>query len=205
MLIELMRRAVVIPVLTVEAVEQAVPLARALVRGGLGVLEVTLRTEPALEAIRRMAGEVEGAVIGAGTVLSRADLDRAAGAGARFAVSPGLTPALLAPHALPLLPGVATPSELMTGLEAGLTAFKFFPAMPMGGAAVLKAWGGPFPQARFCPTGGVDAANAASLLALPNVLCVGGAWVAPRALVEAGRWDEITRLAEQAAALARCD
>lgn len=203
MLIELMRRAVVIPVLTVESVDHAVPLARALVRGGLTVLEVTLRTEPALEAIRRMATEVEGAVIGAGTVLNPADLDRAAAAGARFAVSPGLTRALLEPHALPLLPGVATPSELMAGLEAGQTAFKFFPAMPMGGAAVLKAWGGPFPQARFCPTGGVDAANAASLLALPNVLCVGGAWVAPPALVNAGRWDEIAALASAAAALAR--
>lgn len=200
-MIDLLRRAVVIPVLTIDCIDHAVPLARALARGGLTVLEITLRTEAALDAIARIAGEVEAATVGAGTVLSRADRDRAAKAGAQFAISPGLTQDLLAPHDLPLVPGVATASEIMTGLEAGLTVFKFFPAMPMGGVNLLKAWAGPFPQVRFCPTGGVDADNAAALLAQPNVLCVGGAWVAPRALVEAGRWEEITGLAERAAAL----
>lgn len=202
-MIGLMRRAVVIPVLTIERAADAPPLAKALVAGGLTVLEVTLRTPAALDAIRLIAAEAPGAVVGAGTVLTQSDRDRAAEAGAAFAVSPGLTAGLLSPHALPLLPGVATASELMSGLEAGLTAFKFFPAVPMGGAAVLKAWAGPFPDAVFCPTGGVDADNAATLLALPNVACVGGAWVAPRALIESGQWSEITRLASQAAALGR--
>src|SRR3990167_8906629 len=192
-MIELLRRAVVIPVLTIESVDNAVPLARALARGGLTVLEITLRTEAALDAVARIKGEVEAATGGAGTVLSGADRDRAARAGAQFALNPGPTRELLAPHDLPLVPGVATASEIMTGLEAGLTVFKVFPAMPMGGVALLRAWAGPFPQVRFCPTGGVDADNAASLLAEPNVLCVGGAWVAPRSLVEAGQWDAITR------------
>ncbi|MDP1631668.1 MAG: bifunctional 4-hydroxy-2-oxoglutarate aldolase/2-dehydro-3-deoxy-phosphogluconate aldolase [Caulobacter sp.] len=201
-MIDLLRRAVVVPVLTIDSAEQAVPLARALALGGLTVLEVTLRTDAALEAMTRIVGEVEGVVVAAGTVLSRRDLDRAAKAGAAFAVSPGLTRDLVEPHPLPLTPGVATASEIMTGLEAGLTAFKFFPAIPAGGAAVLQAWSSPFPQARFCPTGGVHAGNAASLLALPNVLCVGGAWVAPKGLIDACAWDEITRLATAAAALA---
>ncbi|MFZ5667894.1 MAG: bifunctional 4-hydroxy-2-oxoglutarate aldolase/2-dehydro-3-deoxy-phosphogluconate aldolase [Pseudomonadota bacterium] len=200
-MIGLLRRAVVIPVLTIERATDAVPLAKALVAGGLDVLEVTLRTPAALEAIRLIAGEAPGAIVGAGTVLVRADLDRAAEAGAAFAVSPGLTPAMLAPHDLPLLPGVATASELMSGLDAGLTAFKLFPAVPMGGVTILKAWAGPFPQAVFCPTGGVDAENAAELLALANVACVGGAWVAPRVLIDAGRWSDITGLARRAAAL----
>lgn len=202
-MIELMRGAVVIPVLTLHRASDAVPLARALVAGGLTVLEVTLRTPAALEAIRLIAANVADATVGAGTVLTTDDRDRAAEAGAAFAVSPGLTPNLLAPHDLPLLPGVATASELMLGLEAGVTAFKFFPAMPMGGATLLKAWAGPFPQVSFCPTGGIDADNAADLLALPNVACVGGAWVAPASLVDAGRWDAITALAEQAVALGR--
>ncbi len=202
-MIRLMRGAVVIPVLTIHRASDAIPLARALAAGGLTVLEVTLRTPAALEAIRLIAANVADATVGAGTVLTTADRDRAADAGAAFAVSPGLTPNLLAPHDLPLLPGVATASELMLGLEAGLTAFKFFPAMPMGGATLLKAWAGPFPQASFCPTGGVDAGNAAELLALPNVACVGGAWVAPASLVDAGRWEAISELARQAAALRR--
>lgn len=200
-MIQLMRDAVVIPVLTINRVSDAIPLARALAAGGLTVLEVTLRTPAALEAIRLIAANVADATVGAGTVLTIADRDRAAAAGAAFAVSPGLTPSLLEPHPLPLLPGVATASELMLGLDAGLTAFKFFPAMPMGGATLLKAWAGPFPQARFCPTGGVDADNAAELLALSNVACVGGAWVAPASLIDAGRWDAITELARQAVAL----
>lgn len=204
-MIDRLSRAVVVPVLTIESADHAVPLARALVRGGLTVLEVTLRTPVALEAISRIAAEVEHAVVGAGTILGPADLDRAAGAGAVFAVSPGLTPALLAPHDLPLLPGVATPTELMVGLEAGLAAFKFFPAVPMGGVPVMKALAGPFPQARFCPTGGVDQRNAAEFLALPNVLCVGGGWVAPKALIDAGRWDDITALAAAAVRLGATD
>lgn len=202
-MIRLMRGAVVIPVLTIHRASDAVPLARALAAGGLTVLEVTLRTPAALEAIRLIAANVADATVGAGTVLTTADRDRAADAGAAFAVSPGLTPNLLTPHDLPLLPGVATASEVMLGLEAGVTAFKFFPAMPMGGATLLKAWAGPFPQATFCPTGGIDADNAADLLALSNVACVGGAWVAPASLVDAGRWDAITALAEQAVALRR--
>lgn len=202
-MIQLMRGAVVIPVLTLHRTSDAIPLARALVAGGLTVLEVTLRTPAALEAIRLIAANVAGATVGAGTVLTPSDRDRAAAAGAAFAVSPGLASGLLEPHDLPLLPGVATASEIMRGLETGLTAFKVFPAMPMGGATLLKAWAGPFPQATFCPTGGVDASNAAGLLALSNVACVGGAWVAPAALVDAGRWDAISELAGQAFTLRR--
>lgn len=200
-MIDLMKRAVVIPVLTIERVEDAVPLARALVEGGLEVLEVTLRTPVALEAIRAIATEVPQAVVGSGTALTPADVEASASAGAVFAVSPGLTPALLAADSLPLLPGVATASELMLGLEAGLQAFKFFPAVQAGGAAMLKAWAGPFASARFCPTGGIDLSNAASFLDLPNVLCVGGGWVAPRSMIERGDWTGITALALQARGL----
>jgi 2-dehydro-3-deoxyphosphogluconate aldolase/(4S)-4-hydroxy-2-oxoglutarate aldolase len=199
-MLPILQAAPVIPVIVVERAEDVVPLGRVLVDAGLPVLEITLRTPAALAAIRLAAGEVEGAVVGAGTVLSRRDLDAVAEAGARFAVSPGLTPALLGPHDTPLLPGVSSPSELMVGLDAGLTEFKFFPAVASGGLAMLKALAGPFPQARFCPTGGVDASNAAEFLALPNVVCVGGAWPAPQALVRAGRWDEIRALASAAAA-----
>jgi 2-dehydro-3-deoxyphosphogluconate aldolase/(4S)-4-hydroxy-2-oxoglutarate aldolase len=200
---DLMARAPVIPVLVIEDPDHAVPLGRALVAGGLPVLEVTLRTPAALEALSRMAKEVEGGVVGAGTVLSRAMREQAIAAGARFAVSPGLIPGEAPGGPAPLLPGVATASELMAGLAAGFTRFKLFPANVVGGRDALKAFAGPFPQARFCPTGGVDAGNAADYLALPNVACVGGSWVAPADAVRAGDWDRITALAREAAALPR--
>lgn len=200
-MIELMHRAIVIPVLTIERVEDAAPLARALTAGGLSVLEVTLRTTVALEAIAAIAADVPEAVVGSGTCLTPADIERSANAGAQFAVSPGLTPDLLAVDAIPLLPGVATASELMAGLQAGLSAFKFFPAVPAGGLAMLKAWAGPFADVKFCPTGGIDAASAPDFLALSNVACVGGGWVAPKALIDARDWACITDLARAAAAL----
>jgi len=200
----LMRRRPVIPILTVEAAEHAVPLARALAAGGLDVMEVTLRTPAALEAIAAIASEVPEVVVGAGTILNRGDLARALDAGARFIVTPGLTDDLIAALVdanLPLLPGVATASELMRGLAAGLTHFKFFPAEAAGGAPVLAAFLGPFATARFCPTGGLNAGNAAGYLSLANVLCVGGAWVAPPAAIRAGDWGAITALAREGAAL----
>lgn len=199
----IMMLAPVIPVLTIARVEDAPPLAEALVAGGLPALEVTLRTPAALEAMRAMA-DVAGAVVGAGTVLNARDLDAAVGAGARFIVSPGLTDAL--PGAansagVPLLPGVATSGDLMRGLDHGLTHFKFFPAEQAGGVAMLKAFSGPFGAVKFCPTGGVTPENARDYLALPNILCVGGSWIAPPDLIAAGAWAEITARAKAAAAL----
>jgi 2-dehydro-3-deoxyphosphogluconate aldolase/(4S)-4-hydroxy-2-oxoglutarate aldolase len=192
----------VVPVLTIRRAEDAVPLARALVAGGLRVLEVTLRTSAALDAMSRIAGEVPEAVVAAGTVLSRHDLGRSARAGARFAFSPGLADFMLEESPIPILPGVATPSELMKAMAKGLDTFKLFPAVPAGGVGALKALHGPFPDVAFCPTGGIDLANARQFLALPNVLCVGGSWVAPAKLIEAGDWAAITALATEAAALA---
>ncbi len=200
---QFMRMAPVIPVITVARIEDAVPLARALVAGGLPVLEVTLRTPVALDVIRAMS-DVEGAVVGAGTVLNGKDVDAAFTAGARFFVSPGLSESVIDQAGVvgaPLLPGVATATELMTGLDAGLDHFKFFPAEQAGGVAMLKAFAGPFAACRFCPTGGVTADSAATYLALPNVLCVGGTWIAPADLVNAGGWDEIRSRAQKAAAL----
>ncbi|MFN3229670.1 MAG: bifunctional 4-hydroxy-2-oxoglutarate aldolase/2-dehydro-3-deoxy-phosphogluconate aldolase [Asticcacaulis sp.] len=200
----LMTSATVIPVIVIDRIEHAVPLGRALVAGGLTVLEVTLRTPVALEAIRLMAREVEGAVVGAGTVLNAGDAERAREAGSEFLVSPGLTPQLAqACQALDvaLLPGVSTAGEIMGGLELGLNRFKFFPAETVGGAPALKALAGPFGGVKFCPTGGISLASAPSYLALPNVLCVGGAWVAPKDKMEAGDWAGITELARQAKAL----
>ncbi|HEX4198303.1 MAG TPA: bifunctional 4-hydroxy-2-oxoglutarate aldolase/2-dehydro-3-deoxy-phosphogluconate aldolase [Caulobacteraceae bacterium] len=199
----LMATGPVIPVLTIERLEDAVPLARALAEGGLRPLEVTLRTACALEAIARIAGEVPDAIVGAGTVLNADDFDRAVQAGARFIVSPGLTDPLVAAarsSQAAFLPGVVTAGEVMRGLDAGLTRFKFFPAESSGGAAALKALNGPFAACRFCPTGGVTAASAPAYLALPNVACVGGAWVAPADAVKAGDWARITALARAAAA-----
>jgi len=198
-------RAPVIPVLVVEEVAVARPLAEALVRGGLTALEVTLRTPAALEAIAEMA-LVAGAAVGAGTLLSPADVRAAKAAGAVFGVSPGATPALLEAaeaEGIPLLPGAATASEAMALMERGYRLLKFFPAEPAGGAAALAALGGPLPQLGFCPTGGIGPGNAAAYLRLPNVRCVGGSWVAPRAMVAAGDWDGIARLAAEAAALPR--
>ena len=186
---ELMGLSPMIPVLTIAKLAEAVPLARALVAGGLRVLEVTLRTPIALEAIELIAREVPDAVVGAGTVLNDADWNCAVEAGARFIVSPGLTEPLAraaAASPLPFLPGVATASELMRGLDAGLTHFKFFPAATSGGAPALKALHGPFGHCRFCPTGGITEKSAPTYLALPNVLCIGGGWVAPNDALEAG-------------------
>ena len=193
--------APVIPVLVIEDVAHAVPLGRALVAGGLPVLEVTFRTEAAAACIQAMIAEVEGAVVGAGTVLDGAMRQAAADLGCRFAVSPGLIPGEGPLGPVPLLPGVATATELMAGLAAGFEFFKLFPANVAGGPNALKAFQSPFAKARFCPTGGVSAANANDYLSLPNVVCVGGSWVAPAEAVKAGDWDRITRLAREAAAL----
>ncbi|SDL10517.1 bifunctional 4-hydroxy-2-oxoglutarate aldolase/2-dehydro-3-deoxy-phosphogluconate aldolase [Paracoccus chinensis] len=200
---EICAMAPVIPVIVIEDAAWAEPLARSLVAGGLPVLEVTLRTPAALEAIAAMA-RVEGAVVGAGTVITTQDAHRARAAGARFAVSPGLTDTLVGACeecALPLLPGVATASEAMQAVEAGFDTLKFFPAGPAGGPAYLKALAGPLPGIRFCPTGGVSAANAPDYLALSNVLCVGGSWISPADMMRAGDWAGIEALARQAAAL----
>jgi 2-dehydro-3-deoxyphosphogluconate aldolase/(4S)-4-hydroxy-2-oxoglutarate aldolase len=200
----LMRVSPVIPVLTIERIEDAVPLAKALVAGGLLALEVTLRTAAALGAIEAIAAEVPDAIVGAGTVLNPADYERAAEAGSKFIVSPGLTDRLVAAaraRPLPFLPGVASASDLMRGLDAGLSRFKFFPAETSGGAPALKALYGPFGEVRFCPTGGIIEKSAPSYLSLPNVLCVGGAWVAPMDAIQAGDWARITALAAGASAL----
>ncbi|KAF0176429.1 MAG: 2-dehydro-3-deoxyphosphogluconate aldolase / 4-hydroxy-2-oxoglutarate aldolase [Alphaproteobacteria bacterium] len=199
----IMQLAPVIPVLTVEHVADAQPLAEALVAGGLRALEITLRTPAALDVIRAMK-DVEGAVVGAGTILAPKHLDAAFQAGARFIVSPGLTERIAEEAGVagvPLLPGVATATEVMRGLDLGLTHFKFFPAEQAGGASMLKAFAGPFAAARFCPTGGVSPGNAETYLALPNVLCVGGSWIATPELIAAGAWTEITARARAAAAL----
>ncbi len=197
-------KAPVLPVIVIDRVEDAVPLARALVAGGLPVLEVTLRTAAALEGMRRIAAEVEGAVLGAGTVLAPADLEASAAAGCTFAISPGATPALYhAADASPIawLPAVATASEVMQGLAHGHHRFKFFPAVSSGGIPALKGFAGPFPQVHFCPTGGIDATSAPDFLALPNVGTVGGSWMLPKDAIVAGDWARIERLAREAVAL----
>ena len=191
----------VIPVLKIERAVDAVPLAGALARGGLRVIEITLRTAGALEAIRRVSGEVEEAIVGAGTILTAAQFDEAAKAGSRFIVSPGITREVLSAgqnSEVPLLPGAITPSEIMTAAEAGLDFLKFFPAEQAGGAQFLKSLASPFAGIRFCPTGGIGVKNAKDYLNLPNVVCVGGSWVAPDDLVKAGEWDEIEKLAREA-------
>lgn len=200
---EICALAPVIPVITIENVEDAWSLAWALVEGGLPVLEVTLRTDAALAAIAAMS-EVEGAVAGAGTVLNAAQAAAAKKAGALFAVSPGATDDVLSAcegEELPLLAGAATASEAMALAEKGYTTQKFFPAEANGGAPVLKAWSAPLPHISFCPTGGVSLANAPDYLALPNVVCVGGSWVVPNDLIKAGDWEQIKRLARQASML----
>ena len=194
----------VMPVIVLEDVAHAVPLARALVAGGIRVLEVTLRTPVALDCMRAIVDEVPDALLGAGTVANPADLDAAAKAGATFAISPGASPALLdaarsAP--IPFLPGVMTPSDVITAMDTGLDTFKLFPAAQAGGIGMLKALAGPFPQLRFCPTGGIDVKTAPDFLALPNVACVGGSWLCPADRVRAGDWDAITKLAREAVAL----
>ncbi|MEG3157793.1 bifunctional 4-hydroxy-2-oxoglutarate aldolase/2-dehydro-3-deoxy-phosphogluconate aldolase [Lysobacter zhanggongensis] len=199
----ILTRAPVLPVLAIERLDDAVPLARALVDGGLPVLEVTLRTPAALAAITRIAAEVDGAVVGAGTVLSPVDLDAVAAAGAAFAISPGATEALYTAaegQPMPWIPAISTASELMRGLDHGHRRFKFFPAEAAGGVAALNAFAGPFPQARFCPTGGIDATSALRYRTLPNVMTVGGSWMVPREAIEARDWQRITALARASCA-----
>ena len=200
---EILRQAPVVPVLAVADIDVAVALAETLVAAGLPVLEITLRTPVALEVIRRMR-DVPGAIVGAGTVLTSEDLAAVQAAGAAFAISPGGTDALYAAARnidIPLLPGIATASELMRGLEHGYNRFKFFPAESSGGIAALKAFAGPFARVKFCPTGGIDAAKAPSYLALPNVITVGGSWMVPNDALAAKDWMRIGALAKAAAAL----
>jgi 2-dehydro-3-deoxyphosphogluconate aldolase / (4S)-4-hydroxy-2-oxoglutarate aldolase len=198
--------APVIPVLTIERLADAVPLARALVRGGLPVLEITFRTSAAIEALAAVAREVPEAVVGAGTVLDEAQLRQAIAAGARFGVSPGCTPGLtkaVKAAGLPFLPGVQTVSEALALREQGFRVLKFFPADAAGGTAWLKAVAAPLAGLQFCPTGGIGIETAPTYVALPNVICIGGSWVAPRDAVTAGNWSRIEHLANQAAALKR--
>ncbi|MDH4482110.1 MAG: bifunctional 4-hydroxy-2-oxoglutarate aldolase/2-dehydro-3-deoxy-phosphogluconate aldolase [Rhodoferax sp.] len=202
--LQVMQDAPVIPVIVLNDVAHAVPLARALVAGGVRMLEVTLRTPQALACIEAIARALPEAVVGAGTVRCKADAQAAAEAGARFAVSPGYTSAVgqaCRDAGLALLPGVATGSEIMMAQEDGFTELKFFPAMQAGGPAMLKAWSGPFFDVRFCPTGGVSLQNAADLLALPNVVCVGGSWLVPADAMAQGDWSRITQLAADTQAL----
>ena len=204
--LQVMQDAPVIPVIVLNDIHQAVLLARALVAGGIRMLEVTLRTPNALACIEAIARDVPEAVVGAGTVRSAADAQACAMAGARFVVSPGYTHAVgqaCRDAGLALLPGVATGSEIMAAQEDGLTALKFFPALQAGGVAMLKAWGGPFGDVRFCPTGGVSMTNAAEFLALPNVVCVGGSWLTPAQALAEGDWQQVTALALQASQLSR--
>jgi 2-dehydro-3-deoxyphosphogluconate aldolase/(4S)-4-hydroxy-2-oxoglutarate aldolase len=194
------------PVLAIERLDQALPLAEALLTGGLNSLEITLRTPVALEAIRLIARTFPGAYVGAGTVTTPEALRQVAEAGAAFAVSPGLPQALLeaaTSGSLPLLPGVMTPTEVMTARDAGFRHLKLFPAEQAGGVGMLKALAGPFAQLRFCPTGGISLATAPAYLALSNVACVGGSWLTPKALLDIGDWKAIIDLARQAAALPR--
>jgi 2-dehydro-3-deoxyphosphogluconate aldolase/(4S)-4-hydroxy-2-oxoglutarate aldolase len=200
---EIVNRVPVIPVLTIARVDDAVPLAKALAESGLNVLEITLRTEAALGAMGAIVRDVPQAVLGAGTVRTPQDMRRARDAGARFAVSPGLTEQLAREAALPLLPGVATASEILRGRELGFTRFKFFPAESAGGIAALKAFAGPFADVRFCPTGGLSAMVAPDYLALANVMCVGGSWMTPQSLIDGRDWNAIAKLAREAASLRR--
>jgi 2-dehydro-3-deoxyphosphogluconate aldolase / (4S)-4-hydroxy-2-oxoglutarate aldolase len=205
-LLALLGSQAVIPVLKISEVKHAVPLARALARGGLKVIEVTLRTEAALEAIRLAAKEVPEAKVGAGTILNARQFHEAVTAGSRFIVSPGLTSEVIAAAEdsdVPLLPGAITPSEIMMAAEAGIDFLKFFPAEQAGGVAFLKSLASPFGGIRFCPTGGITLKNAPDYLALSNVTCVGGSWVAPDEMVRDGKWEAIEALAREAAKLKR--
>ncbi len=198
---EVLRQGPVVPVMVIQKLEQAVPLARALVDGGIRVLEITLRTPVAMEAIRIISREVSGAMVGAGTVTRGEELAAVAEAGAVFAISPGLTAELLDAAnqgPIPLIPGIATISELMTGMARGYDHFKFFPAEAAGGLKMLQAISGPFPQITFCPTGGITLENYRDYLALKNVACIGGSWVAPQGAMDQGDWTRITALARDA-------
>lgn len=194
----------VVPVVVIDDLAHAVPVARALVEGGLPVIELTLRTPVALDAIEAIAAEVPEILVGAGTIVAPGQVKQAVDAGAQFLVSPGATPALLSAMAssgVPFLPGTATVSEALAVLEAGFTEMKFFPAEASGGAAFLRSIASPLPAARFCPTGGITAASAASYLALPNVGCVGGSWLTPADALAGGDWARVTELARAAASL----
>ena len=196
----------VVPVLVIKDVEHAVPLAHALIAGGIKVLEVTLRTPVAIDVIKTIAQEVPEAVIGAGTVTNAEQLQAVTDAGAQFAISPGLTPDLLQAGqegSIALIPGIASISELMTGLDHGYDHFKFFPAEASGGIKAIKSIGGPFPDVTFCPTGGISPNNYLDYLALSNIKCVGGSWLAPDDVMAAGNWNRITELAKEAVAGAR--
>jgi 2-dehydro-3-deoxyphosphogluconate aldolase/(4S)-4-hydroxy-2-oxoglutarate aldolase len=198
---EVLRQGPVVPVMVIHKLEQAVPLARALLAGGIRVLEITLRTPVAMEAIRIISREVSGAMVGAGTVTRGEELAAVAEAGAVFAISPGLTVELLDAAnqgPVPLIPGIATISELMTGMARGYSHFKFFPAEAAGGVKLVQAIAGPFPQITFCPTGGITLANYRDYLALNNVACIGGSWVAPQEAMDQGDWTRITALAREA-------
>lgn len=193
----------VVPVLVIENVEDAVPIANALIEGGIKVLEVTLRTPAAIDVIREIAQNCPEAIVGAGTVTNAAQLAQVTEAGAKFAISPGLTSDLLEAGnagSISLIPGIASISELMRGLDLGYTHFKFFPAEASGGVQSLKSIGGPFPDVRFCPTGGINPSNYKDYLALKNVMCCGGSWLCPDDVVKEKRWEEITRLAKEAVA-----
>ena len=202
---EILRQGPVVPVMVINKLEQAVPLAKALMAGGIRVLEITLRTPVAVEAIRAISKDVPGAIVGAGTVTRPEELTVVAGAGAAFAISPGLTVELLQAAnqgTIPLIPGISTVSELMTGMALGYTHFKFFPAEAAGGVKMLKAIAGPFPQITFCPTGGITPENYLDYLALDNVACIGGSWIAPQGAMEQGDWARITTLTREAVARA---
>ena len=198
---DIMRQGTVIPVMVIKKLEQAVPLARALVAGGIHVLEITLRTPVAMDAILSIRREVAGAIVGAGTVTRGEELAEIAEAGAVFAISPGLTAELLEAAnqgPIPLIPGIATVSELMAGMALGYSHFKFFPAEAAGGVKMLQAFAGPFPQVTFCPTGGITSANYREYLGLKNVACIGGSWVAPQEAIGRGDWARITELTREA-------
>jgi 2-dehydro-3-deoxyphosphogluconate aldolase/(4S)-4-hydroxy-2-oxoglutarate aldolase len=202
--LEIMQTSAVIPVIAIDDLAHAVPLARALVAGGIRVLEITLRTQHGLPAMRAIADQVEGAIVGVGTLTAPHEFAAARDAGAVFGVSPGLTPALIAAaksSGLPLLPGVMTPSEVMAAREAGFRQLKLFPAVPAGGVGMLKALGGPLADVMFCPTGGISIETAPQFLALKNVACVGGSWLTPKDALMAGDWGRITELAKAASGL----
>ncbi len=201
-----LRATRIVPVIVIKDLAHAVPLAKALVEGGLNILEITLRTDAGLAAIKAIASEVKGAIVGAGTVINAAQFAAAAQAGSKFVVSPGLTDDVVKAsrdHAVPILPGVATGSEIMHGLSLGLSTFKFFPAETSGGAPAIKALGGPFPQVRFCPTGGVGPGNLKTYLSLPNVICAGGSWMVPSDLNEADAFAKAAVMAREAKDLAQ--
>ena len=203
--LEIVKAGPVIPVMVVEKLEYAVPMAKALLAGGIRVLEITLRTPVAIDVIRAISSEVPDAIVGAGTVLTPEELYMVADAGGTFALSPGMTPKLLeAANSGPIafIPGISTASELMMGMEMGYDVFKFFPAEAAGGVKAIRSIGGPFPHCTFCPTGGISPANCRDYLALENVACVGGSWLVPGDAVKNGEWEQIARLASEAVSLA---